>query len=504
MLKLFGGGRPDHPLADPKEAKRLLDELPAQDPLRALEELAHWHESVAASEGFRPDARFEVLFLLDEAAQPRLRKLVRDYLGAAHPVRLLENRMWMQAFEYYRRAGEAYGRAIDAVLQGAKGADAARPQLPLAVARALRSVAQQIKWLYLRYAPVDASVWRLLNGVYAFAEARGLADARVAPLYAGLAGETTPKLEYVRALALSVSSPDSLLPSQVESAERVIADFVQHFSLAGAATAQPTHWIDLAQGMPPQRIARAPQPGAGVRYLGCADALKALQAMLRKIEVTAILPAAFGPGAPITDGEGALDVLRHLILYWSPAAPERKHPRHAVKSRLSIVHGFDGVLGVLSGARSPDFGAAAESWVVENVSAGGFGALVPQAKGDWLRIGTLLAMQPDGGSNWLVGVIRRVSKTASNQARIGIQTLSRIPEVLRFVVHGKEQTAVLLPAPGLGTGEASIALPAGVFVPGRNLETERAGRGYMYMPQAVAERGDDYDIVRFREMIRES
>ena len=61
-----------------------------------------------------------------------------------------------------------------------------------------------------------------------------------------------------------------------------------------------------------------------------------------------------------------------------------------------------------------------------------------------------------------------------------------------------------LPAPGLGTGEASIALRAGVFIPGQNLQTERAGKGYMYMPQGVAERGDDYDIVRFREMVRES
>ena len=28
-MKLFGGSKPDHPLADPKEAKRLLDALPA-------------------------------------------------------------------------------------------------------------------------------------------------------------------------------------------------------------------------------------------------------------------------------------------------------------------------------------------------------------------------------------------------------------------------------------------------------------------------------------------
>jgi hypothetical protein len=63
---------------------------------------------------------------------------------------------------------------------------------------------------------------------------------------------------------------------------------------------------------------------------------------------------------------------------------------------------------------------------------------------------------------------------------------------------------VLLPAPGQGAGEAAIALRAGVFVAGQNLESERGGRSYVYLPQGVAEHGDDYDIVRYREMIRES
>ena len=37
-----------------------------------------------------------------------------------------------------------------------------------------------------------------------------------------------------------------------------------------------------------------------------------------------------------------------------------------------------------------------------------------------------------------------------------------------------------------------------------NLELERDGRQHVYLPQGVAERGDDYEVVRVREMIRES
>jgi len=34
----------------------------------------------------------------------------------------------------------------------------------------------------------------------------------------------------------------------------------------------------------------------------------------------------------------------------------------------------------------------------------------------------LLALQPEGGTNWVLGVVRRVNKSAGQQARVGIET----------------------------------------------------------------------------------
>ena len=499
MLKqLFGAGKPDHPLADPKEARRLLGELSAADPLKGLEDLAHWHESVAAAEGFRPDARILALISLDDAAQPRIRKVAGAYLAAARPSRVQENLMWARVYEYWRQAGLAYTGSIEELERGAKGADAARPLIPQLCVRAARAVGQRLKWLHLRYGPIDGSLWRMLNGIYAFAEARGAADAK-APVHAG-AAETTPRLEYLRALVLYASSPDSLLPPEVEVAERLIGELAATFELAKAAGKQSSHWIDLAEGMAPLRLAKRPQTAPGVRFLGAAAALRELESMIQRIEGTRQLPASL---AGELEPEAALALLRHLATYWSPVPPERKHPRHHVKSRLSIVHGFEGVRGVLNGAAA-ELARGAENWIVENVSAGGFGAVVPQAKGDWLKIGALLAMQPDGGNNWVVGMVRRVSKISSQESRVGIQTLSRAPELAHFSVRGNAEEGVLLPAPGVGMGETTIALRSGVFVAGQNLESARAGRSYMYLPQGLSERGEDYDIVRFREMIREA
>src|SRR5258706_12456202 len=108
MLKLFGGGA-DHPMSKPKETRRILDAMPAED-LKALEELAHWLESVNVLEGFKPPERAALPFAIDDAAQPRLRKVAREYAGAARPSRYQENRMWTHLHRDWRPAGLSVGR----------------------------------------------------------------------------------------------------------------------------------------------------------------------------------------------------------------------------------------------------------------------------------------------------------------------------------------------------------------------------------------------------------
>ena len=486
-------------MRNPKEAKRILDALPADD-VKALEELAHWLESVSTVDGFKPAERAALLISVDDAAQPRQRKLGRDYCATARPSRYQENRIWTQVHEYWKQAGLAFGRMLDAVAQAPKSVE---PKvLAMLATRALRAPAQQIKWQHMRYGPIDPAVWGMLNKTYAFCEARGFADGKLVPYPSG--SESSPRMEFVKALMFNASSPDSLLATEVELAERVIAEVAAEFLLGNAPAAGMVHWTDLGKAMAPLRIVKPPQATPGLRCFGPGNGLASLQAIVQKVETTRDLPANLGT---TKDPDGALDVLRHLAMLWSPEPPERKHARHSVKARLTIAHGLTGVLEAIGDAGgSLDFEQkAAESWVVENVSAGGFGALVPQAKGDWLRVGTLLAMQPDGGNNWLVGAIRRVNRTSAQEARVGIETLSRAPKVMKFRVRGLgEETGILLPSAVLGSGEVAIALRSGVYPPGQNLEASVGAKEHVYMPQGGAERADDYELVRFREMVRES
>jgi len=499
MLKLFGGGRPDHPMADPKEAKRILGALPVMD-VKALEELSGWLESVSSAEGFKPADRLQLLASIDEAGQVRARKLGRDYFAAARPSRYLENLMWTQLHEYWRQAGHAWARVLDAALKGKGDAKA----LPVLASRALRGLGQQIKWQHMRYGPIDAAVWGVLNKLYLVAEERGVADAKV-PLFSTLE-TTSPRLEFLRVAMFSASSPDGLLPVEIELAERLIAELSAGFDLSATPARELTFWSDLHKPMAPQRAVKAMPGTPGLRCFGLGASLATLEGHIAKIHQTRQVPSDLNLGG-ITDHEMVLEVMQHLALHWAYDPPERRHARHPVKSRLAIANGCQGAVDSLGGAGGLDFDKkkGGESWIVENVSAGGFGAVVPQVKGDWLRVGVMLAMQPDGGSNWVVGIVRRVNKVSSQEARVGIETVSRSPAVVDFSlgVLGRH-TGLLLPSAVLGSGEVSIALPANVYSRGVNLEAAIGGRDHVYMPVGSPECGEDYELLRFRELVREA
>jgi hypothetical protein len=88
---------------------------------------------------------------------------------------------------------------------------------------------------------------------------------------------------------------------------------------------------------------------------------------------------------------------------------------------------------------------------------------------------------------------------------VGIETLSKSPVLSQFGISGvktvSEQGVLLKNGE---SAEARIVLKPGVFAPAQNLEIARGERHHVYIPQAVAERGEDYEIARFREMIRET
>ncbi len=510
MLKFFGAGKADHPMADLKEARKLLDELAPNDAFKALDELSDWHDSVRSAEGFKPEYRAQLTQLIDEAAQLHVRKLSRDYLASPSLSKFQESRLWSAIHAYYKQAALSYAACIDLYATGAKGADSLKNALPLLTVRALRALAAQMKWQTLRYGPFEDSLWGVVAKIYALAETKKYARTKVS-VYPAIPGESSAEQEFLRAVMLAASSPDGLLPLEIEIAERLIAHFSASFTLVLAQQPDIAYWIDLATSMPPLRLARPPQHAPTLRFFAAGKASEELEQLIKTVKATGAVPSSVGLGGTY-EPKVILDVLDHLYLYWSTKPPERKHPRHNVKTRLAVTHGFEGVMGVLDPSSTLNFDDAAESWIVDNVSAGGFGVTIPQVKGDWLKIGTLLGLQPEGGQNWVIGIVRRLNRDSAQKASIGVQTIARAAAPVKLRLQSGSmglstdaETGILLdPAAAVGAPEARLVLKAGAMVEGQNLQYEDKGATFLLLPAGTQDKGVDYELVRFRQMKRDT
>ena len=127
MLGIFGK-KSDHPLADIKSAQKVLEEVPKNDPLNTVQELTSWIESILElADDFRLDHEFAVLRMFDEAAQPHVRKLLRDYFAMQPASKFQENRLWTVLNGFYTQSELVYYDVLSRYLNNGRGAAGIKP-----------------------------------------------------------------------------------------------------------------------------------------------------------------------------------------------------------------------------------------------------------------------------------------------------------------------------------------------------------------------------------------
>lgn len=509
-LNWLGGGKVDHPMADAKRARQVIDELPASDAVKALAEITEWLESVNQTDGFRLDRRFENLDLLDGAAKNPQRKLAQDYLAMPRQQKFQENRLWSVSHGFWKALGDGYLRCIQDHEANAGGASAIRKTLPMIAARALRALTLQLKWTYLRYGLVEPRIWADLARLYQLAERKGWAAGEIA-IYPGVHGSGTVQQEFLKALMLSASSPEGLPPLRQEIAERTVA----HFSGAFSLSARPegcTHCFDLAAPRAPMRMLTGAGPSATMRFFGAGKAFNDLGQLQARITEQGQVPPGVNLGGNY-DKEVVAAVLRHVAMQWSDKPPARSSERRDTAGRITVVPGLTEIMGVLDPATSDalDFSQeqaapSAESWIVVNVSDGGYGAIIPPQKSDWIKVGTLVGVQNEvSTTHWGIGLIRRITRDERQQRRVGIQLLTRtaIPiKVAKSGAGGEQQSAILLSTSPDKNGEIGVVMRDGIYSAGGSLDMTVKAKAYLLMPTGMVEDGEDFDWAKFKVMQR--
>jgi hypothetical protein len=163
---------------------------------------------------------------------------------------------------------------------------------------------------------------------------------------------------------------------------------------------------------------------------------------------------------------------------------------------VTVVRGMRGIHNALIGD-DPE-ATVPFRWDLEDISLGGVGAQAPNTAAEWLQVGSLIGLQPEGGQ-WVMGVVRRFQRGRDARSLVGVETLATHP--LPVVVYdGETDThtqAVALDA--LAEGDA-----VRIVLAGRRFETRQSlfltvGDAEMRLdPLELVERGREYDVGRYR------
>lgn len=438
MINWFGRSKTEHPL-DSRKVNEFISGLAKLEDLQVLEEIAKWLDTMSRSDDLGMDQRLKNLDLLDAASGKHEHEVMQAYLGKQRQKKSYEQRQWTGAHDFWLKLGEGYLQCLQQFNDGKGVSGQSSGSLPVVVGRAMRTLRQQLKWVLLRYGAVDSRIWEEMARLYQFAASKKFADEPIA-VFPGSSGSGTIKQEYLKALMLSASSTESLQPSGQDLAVRLVAYFSKQFVLEDGPYVGCTHWIDLAAPKEPVRMVHNVPDLPTVCFIGAGEGLHGLEQLRAHISYTRSLPEGLDLGDQ-HDLDLLLGLLNHLEQDWAGKTQSRRHERRKVASRITVVPGLQEILLMLEFANndSLDFTVlqAAESWIVEDMSEGGYGAVIPSVAGDWVEVGSLIGVEGESFRDWRIGIIRRVTRHAQQQ-RVGVQTLGNAAQVLGLGSQDKD------------------------------------------------------------------
>ncbi len=498
-----------------RRARDVIAALPQGNAVAAVKSITEALESIGSADGMKPDDCYDEIQRLDIAALKHTHLLLREYLNTARQKKLREGELWNGAHEYWRALAAAYVRCVQRYFADPRGAVAFRIKAPVALARAIRALRRQLQWTRIRYAAPKAELWSGLASLYS-AVASDDVDAEML-IYPG--ETTTVKREFLKALMQSALPCESLQPLGQDLASSVVSQFASMFVLSKTTDPQCTHWFDLKNPQAPLRTSRTPSADADARYFGAGPAVDALEKAFAHIKTTRELPLGLGLEDK-ADPAFVKSILEHVHQDWSGKTQARQHERQKVNARITVVPGFKDIMRTLEFAVSDslDFTdqPTAESWVVDDVSEGGYSAVIPAVAGDWVEVGTLAGVEGDVPRAWRVGVIRRVQRVEGNRQHVGVQLLSPNAMLVRMRREEERQAqmgisqripldyAILLSADAVTQPEVEVLVRSGSFTSVEDVYMMTKSQLIVLRPKAVIERNAACERVAFKVVRVES
>jgi hypothetical protein len=503
MLAGLFGKKSDHPLANLKSAQQVLDDVPKADALKALQELTSWLESLRDHAGeFRLDHHVVVLRMLDEAAQPHVRKLLREYFSLQGLSKFQENRVWTALNDYLSFSEQGYFTVLSLCRKGDRNAAAIKSQYALLALRNIAASATRLKLAAVRYALIDPTVWGHLAEIYSFAEAQNFIDELV-PVYAGTGINTTVGREFSAVMVWYSVGTGTLTPLHIHLAERLVSALSKNLVVDKQASDGVLWVIDLLQPTPPMRLNTETTMHPSLRFIGMGSAESALSLFVQSLD-KGIVPQEINFAGGTYEAELVRDVVRQLIGRCVLPPPTRRNVRRKIKVNLHVANGFFKLVENTDVGLNFS-GASNEVWEIEDISATGFRSVTRSVTLDSVKIGSLIGSKPENVDNWGVGIVRRLSRDAQDNVHVGVEVLSN--KVVGVTLSSRDRTsleednlALYLNKVNDDSGEAWLLMKLGAYMANRSFNMSLGDKTYLLLPLGLVESGEDYDLARYRKM----
>jgi hypothetical protein len=541
MFSLHGifEGKPDHPMFDAREARRLLAELPKDDPFKELGEITSWLDTVKDATGFRPEVRTEIIMLLDETIQPLYAGLLQLYLGAPHVQDFKGKHLWQGLHNTMLTLAEAYLVCVQEYQLAENKSFDYKELIPVLCVRLIHAVAEQMKLQLMHYVDIGQAVWDHLCSCYNFAEANRIADSMVFA-YPKQVIHTSPQRELVRALMLYESSPGTLAPDQIEVSSRIAARMASFFDFKNATDPDCAYCFDLANPGAPKRVNANIKATPAMRFFGAIKAVPKVADIITHHE-HGLIQKEQRFGSEFTPA-GKLTVLKHLWLHWGNDRPHRHLERRGINTAIEVVHSFRTISKLVTrmdidnavnisekdaavlrersdinlAAVNDEIDYSTENWAVTDLSIDGIGGIIPGNGGAWVKIGDLCGLKPGNSPIWWIGMIRRLHTDPKGAVHVGIELLAKKPLSvwLRILGKGTEKVsnwetssssfkydylpAILLPDASNSYVDATVLMESGSYVPETIYEVMLGDKSRNIKLAGLLAEGEDYEQIKFK------
>ena len=518
---------------DAAGCKAWLDNLPLANVMEAQRQL---RTQLAQFNAFpcKATVRLQVLESLREASAFVQVELAKRFSNRALPMADAESRVFDATIDLWEQMRLGYLRCLSAAEAGESGMRSVAPQV---AQRTLAYAGLKMFHHYRAYRLVPAAEWRSLHAVYRCAEALGVCEEGVLDYLNRDVHETSPRMQYARALLMGMSNPNELSQRQLTFVAFLLERWGEKVEVCAQPVSEegmPPLVVDLAGDAPPERLLG--EPGGEIREPRFLDVQRLAKSLRNRI---GLLRKGESP-AKLALGEDCVQpsceqLLVFLYRQWCQPRQARTAERKRVSDAVLAVNDMAAIHYYLSGKafRQPgeqkeltkkqreeiatfgristrdedDYsqahGFVLEHWSLEDESVTGL--RMQRKAGDAGRRfshGQLVAVRPGDAKNFMLAQVRWLVQGEGGGLHAGMRLLPGLPAAIAVRAYGlnamNEQwvPALTLTAVAALQTPPTLVLPSGWFKPKRVIE--------VYVDQALrvrllelSERGTDFERVTY-------